>query len=116
MDAIQRELDIAEEYILAKLIGDINNPVLSNKIKILLSALNIDIVKTINEKLLMFEMLSKGYMTEDGYYDGQKISELISNLTGAQGVSLPNIKPIDIAIAIDDILNIGSIGKLLQNF
>lgn len=116
MDAIQRELDVAEEYILTKLIGDINNPILSNKIKILLKTFNIDIVETINEKLLMFEMLSRGYMTDDGYYNGEKISELISDSTGIQGINLPNIKPIDIAIAIDDILNIGSIGKLLQDF
>lgn len=115
MDAIQRELDVAEEYILSKLIGNPNNPIISNKIKVLLSAFNINAEKTINDKLLMFEALSKGYMTNDGYYDGKKISKVLSDIIGYSDINLPNIKPIDIAILLDNLLNIGEIGKLIQN-
>ena len=115
MDKIQKELDIAEEYILTKLIGNTCNPIISSKLKFLLSTFNINIENVINEKLLVFESLSRMYMTEDGYYDGNKLGELIGNLLNCEKINLPNIKPIDVAIFIDNLLNIDSIGKLIQN-
>ena len=113
---IQRELDKAEEYILNRLFGDYTNPQISNKIKFFLVAKNIDFETYINEKLQMFEEYSKDFINDNGYYDGEKLSKaLLTQFPMLQGLSIPNIKPIDLAIALDDLIGLSKLGSFIRD-
>jgi hypothetical protein len=112
---IQRELDIAEEYILNRLFGNAQNPQISNKIKLYLIANNIDFHKFLNEKILMIENMIKPIMLENGYLDGNKISKMLAvYIPDLQGLNLPNLRPIELVQLLDKILNLENIGNLLQ--
>ena len=114
-NTIQREIDLAEEYILDKLFGDYRNPQVSNKIKLLLIAKNTDFNSFINQKLLEVEELIKPIMLENGLIDGNKISKMIAvYLPDLQGLNLPNIRPIDLVKLLDKLLNLEKIGNFLQ--
>ena len=113
---IQRELDKAEEYILNRLFGDYTNPQISNKIKFFLVAKNIDFETYINEKLQMFEEYSKDFINDNGYYDGEKLSKaLITQFPMLQGLSIPDTKPIDLVVALDDLIGLSKLGGLIRD-
>lgn len=96
MNKIQEELDKAEEYVLNKLFVNANNPIVSSKIQMFCLMHNIDIVELINDKLKMYEDFSKNFMTEEGYYDGKKLTSVLSTkYPTLTGLEIPTMKPID---------------------
>lgn len=113
---IQRELDIAEEYILKRLFGSIDNPIISKKLQLFLIAKNINFDDFINEKIEIFEEFSKDFMTDDGYYNGNQLSKALAlKFPILQDIQLPNIKPIELARIIDNLIGLDSIGQMIQN-
>lgn len=112
----QIELDLAEEYLLKKLFGDVQNLQVSNKVKLFLIAKNIDLPMYINEKLQLFEAITKDFMTEAGYIDGSKISKVLALKNPVfNEINIPNMKPIEIIEIIDKIVNFDKIGEIIQN-
>lgn len=114
---IQKELDKAEEYVLNKLFGDINNPVISKKLQFILVAKKVDFDKFINEKIEIFEELIKDFINDDGYLDGEQISKMLAiQFPELKGLLLPDIKPLELAKLIDNIVGLEAIGQFIQNF
>lgn len=113
---IQRELDKAEEYVLNKLFGDYTNPQISNKIKFFLVAKNIDFETYINEKLQMFEEYSKDFINDNGYYDGQKLTKILTTqYPFLQGLNIPDTKPLDLVKALDELVGLDKLGSLIRD-
>lgn len=116
MSDIQTELDKAEEFVLTKLIGNVNNPIISNKIQIFCIMRNIDIPQTINEYINKFEELSKPFMTEEGYYDGKKLSSALAlKYPSLTGLEIPTMRPIELFTILDSLIGFDSIGNIIQN-
>lgn len=114
-EAIQKELDIAEEYILAKLIGNIKAPIISPKIKFYLKMRGISIESIINENIAMFEAYARDFMNDSGYFDGAKISSmLVAYAPFLEGVYVPNFKPIEAVLLFDRFIKLEKIGKVIQ--
>ena len=113
-NTIQRELDLAEEYVLTKLFGDSSTITINGNIKLIATLAKVNIEETINKWIEMFETFSKAYMTEDGYYKGESITELLESLTGIKGFNIPSFKPIDIAVTLDKIINLEGLGHFIQ--
>ena len=112
---IQRELDKAEEYILQILFKDVKNPVLSNKVKLFLIAKNINFDDWINHKIMIFEEFSQDFMTENGYYNGEKLTKALTlKYPVLEGIQIPDIKPIDLFKLLNELLCIEQIGQLIQ--
>ena len=113
---VQRELDRAEEYVLTALFGDINRPKISPKVQLFLVAKNISFDDFINEKIAIFEDFSKEFMNDEGYYIGEKLSKTLSiQFPQLQGLEIPDIKPIDLFKTLNQLINIESIGQMIQN-
>lgn len=113
---IQRELDIAEEYVLTRLFGSVDNPVISKKLQLVLIAKNINFDDFINEKIEIFEEFSKDFMNEDGYYNGNQLSRALAlKFPLLQDIQLPNMKPIELVKMLDSVINLDSIGQMIQN-
>ena len=114
---IQSELDIAEEYILSKLFGDIYNIKLGLVVNTVLNLKGVNLHNLINQKILEFENKIKPYMTETGYIDGNKLTETLTNkfviLKGC--ITFPTLKPIEYAKILDEMIGIEAIGMLLKN-
>ena len=114
---IQRELDRAEEAILTKLFGDINNPKISPKLQMAMSIKGINFDEFINEKIEMFEAFINDFMLEDGYLDTEKIKRVLaSKYPALEGVNFPSMRPIDLVNIIDSFFPIEAIGKMIENF
>lgn len=113
---IQRELDRAEEYVLTALFGDVNNPRISNKIKFFLIAKNINFDDYINTRIAMFEEFSQDFMTDEGYYDGDKLTKALKlQFPLLEGLNIPNMKPIDFFKMLDKLVGLETIGQMIQN-
>ena len=114
---VQRELDKAEEYIIKALFKNVNNPILSNKIRLLLVAKNIDFDKYVNNAIMIFEEFSQDFMKENGYFDGEKLTKaLLIKYPSLKGLNIPDMKPIEILKVIDNFVNLETIGDFIQNF
>ena len=112
---IQRELDRAEEYVLSTLFGDITHPHISPKIQLFLVAKGISFEDFINEKINVFEEFSKDFMNEDGYYIGDKLSKaLITQLPILEGLNIPDTKPIELLKALNQLVGLENIGRMIQ--
>lgn len=113
---IQKELDKAEEYVLNKLFGDARNPIISKKIQLFLVAKKIDFETFINKKIEIFEEFAKDFITDDGYFDGEQIAKLlIVQFPELRGLTLPNMKPIELAKTLDNLIGFDSLGNIIQN-
>lgn len=113
---IQRELDMAEEYVLNKLFGDYTNPQISNKIKFFLVAKNIDFETYINDKLQKFEEYSKDFMKDNGYYDGEKLTKILTaQFPILQGIAIADIKPIDLFVMLDELIGLEQLGSFIRD-
>lgn len=118
-DLLQQELDIAEEYILTKLFGDINNIRLNAVPNWLFTQFTKGkkFEDFLNENIQKLEFICKGFMTENGYIEGNRISEIISDkapiLKGC--VNLPTLKPIDYAKMLDEVINFEALGHIIRN-
>ena len=112
---IQRELDRAEEYVLTLLFGDISNPRISNKLRFFMIAKGIDFDEFINEKIAIFEEFSQDFMTDEGYYDGDKLTKALKlQFSQLEGLNIPNIKPIDFFKMLDKLVGLEAIGQIIQ--
>lgn len=115
MDVKQNELDMAEEFVLAKLFGNAQTPVISKKWEILLALKGIDYRQKINDYLFLFEQFAKDVQKDNGMFDGQKISHIMTiQYPQLQGLNLPDIRPIDLARFIDGMINIEKLGAYLR--
>ena len=95
---IQKELDRVEEYILNQLFGDINNPVIDTKFQLFLAFKRKTFDEYINSKIEIFEELVKDYLREDGFLDGEKVSQMIViQYPILSGLKLPSARLIDYA-------------------
>lgn len=116
-NVIQSELDIAEEYILSKLFGDIYNIRLGMVANAVLNLKGVNLQDLINRKLLEIEDKVKPYMTETGYMDGNKLTETLTNkfpiLKGC--ITFPTLKPIEYAKILDELIGIEVIGQVLKS-
>ncbi len=118
-DLRQQELDLAEEYILAKIFGSVENIRLNTVPNWLFTQFSKGkkFEDFINENIQKFEFIAKGFMTENGYIDGNRVTEMIVNkatiLNGA--LSLPTLKPIDYAKMLDEIIGFEALGSILRS-
>ena len=114
---IQRELDRAEEYFLTKLLGDIEHPQIGIKLQLFLNANKINLTDYINEKIVIFESIAKNYMNENGYFNGEQISQaLVIKYPILQGLSLPDIKPIELLQVLDYLVGFDTLADWIKNF
>ena len=112
---IQRELDRAEEYVLTLLFRDIHNPKISNKLRLFLVAKGIDFDEFINNKIDIFEEFSKDFMNEDGFYIGEKITKAITiQFPQLEGLHIPDIKPIELFKALNQLVGLEALGQMIQ--
>lgn len=115
MDIKQQELDMAEEYILSKLFSNATNPVISKKWEAILILKNINYREKINEYLNIFEIFAKDLQKENGYFDGNKTTQLmILQFPYLQGLVLPDIRPIDFFRLVDNLIGLDKIGEIIQ--
>ena len=115
MDVKQNELDMAEEFVLAKLFGNAQTPVISKKWEILLALKGIDYRQKINDYLFLFEQFAKDAQKDNGMFDGQKISHIIAiQYPQLQGLVLPDIRPIDFFRLVDNLIGLDKIGEIIQ--
>ena len=115
MDVKQNELDMAEEFVLTKLFGNAQTPVISKKWEILLALKGIDYRQKINDYLFLFEQFAKDAQKDNGMFDGQKISHIITiQYPQLQGLVLPDIRPIDLARFLDGMINLEKLGAYLR--
>ena len=115
MDVKQNELDMAEEFVLAKLFGNAQTPVISKKWEILLALKGIDYRQKINDYLFLFEQFAKDVQKDNGMFDGQKISHLMTiQYPQLQGLVLPDIRPIDFFRLVDNLIGLDKIGEIIQ--
>ena len=113
---IQRELDRAEEYVLTLLFGDISKPKISNKLRFFMIAKGIDFDEFINDKIAIFEEFSQDFMTDEGYYDGAKLTKALQlQFPQLGGLNIPNIKPVDFFKMLDKLVGLETIGQMIQN-
>ena len=118
-DLIQTELDIAEEYILTQIFGCVDNVKLSGVANWLFTQLSKGkkFEQFINENIKKFEFLAKGFITENGYINGNSLSEMIIKkaplLNGC--INLPTLKPIEYAKMLDKIVNFQALGQIIRN-
>ena len=118
-DLRQQELDIAEEYILVKLFGSVDNIRLNTVPNWLFTQFSKGkkFEDFINENIQKFEFVAKGFMTDTGYIDGNRVTEMLTNkatiLKGA--LNLPTSKPIEYAKMLDEIIGFEALGNILRS-
>lgn len=112
---IQEELDLAEVYLLNRLIGDVNNPIIGPTLKLLTVVTGFNIDNFINNQIETIESRFKPLMDESGFIIGTKVKELLKEKgIPVDLISIPDFKPINLARVIDHFLNLESIGKIIQ--
>ena len=118
-DLIQTELDIAEEYILTQIFGSVDNVRLSGVANWLFTQLSKgkNFENFINENIQKLEFIAKGFITENGYINGNLLTEFIVKkapvLNGC--INLPTLKPIDYAKLLDEIINFQALGHIIRS-
>lgn len=110
-DLIQMELDMAEEHLLTCLFRDANNPQFNNTAKSFLMMSGKDPVSILNNSISQFETIVRPFLKENGYVDGNKLSQLIEIRFNKQ-VPIGDFRLIDVTRAIEPWLI--SLGSLLQ--
>lgn len=118
-DLIQTELDIAEEYILTQVFGSVDNVRLSGVANWLFTQVTKgkNFESFINENIQKLEFIAKGFITENGYINGNLLTEFLVKkapiLNGC--VNLPTLKPIDYAKMLDSIINFQALGTIIRS-
>lgn len=109
---IQSELDMAEEYILTCIFGNVQNPQINSTIKSFLALKGKDPIELINEYIDKFEAIVKPLLKSNGYVDGEKLSKLLE-IKLNQSISLTgDCRLIEVARVFEPQLK--SIGSLLR--
>ncbi len=117
-DLIQSELDIAEEYIITQIFGSVDNVKLSGTANWLFTQFTKgkNFTSFVNENISKFEFIAKGFISEDGYINGNSLTEIVTNkipiLNGC--LNLPTLKPLEYAKALDEIINFKALGEILR--
>ena len=116
-EVIQSELDKFEEYILAKIFGNINNLQCSEIIQLYLKLKNIKLEKFINNKIQMFEAFISDYMTSDGMVEGDRLTKyVIERYPALKGcITLPSLKLSEYAKIVDEIIGLDAVGHIIRN-
>ena len=118
-DLMQTELDIAEEYILTQVFGSVDNVRLSGVANWLFTQISKgkNFADFINENIQKLEFIAKGFITENGYINGNLLTEFLVKkapiLNGC--VNLPTLKPIDYAKMLDSIINFQALGTIIRS-
>ena len=116
-EVIQSELDRFEEYILAKIFGNINNLQCSEIIQLYLKLKNIKLEQFINKKIQMFEAFISDYMTSDGMVEGDRLTKyVIEKYPALKGcITLPSLKLSEYAKIVDEIIGLNAVGHIIRN-
>ena len=116
-EVIQSELDRFEEYILAKIFGNINNLQCSKVIQLYLMSKNIKLEQFINNKIQMFEAFISDYMTSDGIVEGDRLTKyVIEKYPALKGcITLPSLKLSEYAKIVDEIIGLNAVGHIIRN-
>ena len=107
----QNEMDMFEEHVLSCLFGDAHSPKVSGFIGTYLAFQGKNLEGVINETITSFENFANPLLTDNGFVDGGKLSNLIEQLFGYQ-VQIPNFRLIDISRKIEPWLR--TIGSIIQ--
>lgn len=119
-DLIQSELDVAEEYILTQIFSSIDNVKLTGLAGILFTQLSKgkNFENFINEQLQKLEFYARCFMTENGYVNGNALTEALTTkapiLKGC--INLPTLKPIEYAKMLDEFINFQALGHIIRSF
>lgn len=112
---IQEELDLAEVYLLNKLIGDVNNPTIGPTLKLLTVVTGFNVENFINNQIEAIESRFKPLMDESGFIIGNRVKELLKDKgIASETIIVPDFKPIDLVKVIDHFLNLENIGQIIQ--
>lgn len=112
---IQEELDLAEVYLLNKLIGDVNEPTIGTTFKLLKTVTGFDLVAYMNNQIEAIESRFKPLMDESGFIIGKRVKELLKDKgMASETITVPDFKPIDLVKVIDHFLNLENIGQIIQ--
>lgn len=117
-NVIQSELDAAEEYILTKIFGSLDNIRLNGASNWIFTQVTKgkNFQNFLNEYIQILEKIAKGFITENGYVDGNSLTEFVITkapaLRGA--LNLPTLKPIDYAKMLDEIINFEALGQIIK--
>ena len=117
-DLIQAELDIAEEYVLTRIFGSLDNVKLTGIAGFAFTQLSKgkNFENYINEQLQKLEFFARCFMTDNGYVNGLTLTEAITTkvpiLRGC--ISLPTLKPIDYAKMLDEFINFQALGQIIK--
>ena len=113
----QKELDLAEKFVLEKIFVSVNDIKVGPKLQFFLTAKGISLEDFINDNINIFENLIKDYMLESGEIDGVKVANyLIAINPNLQGLVIPNVKLIELAQFLDKLFNFESIGTKIRSF
>ena len=108
---IQMELDIVEEHLLTCLFRDANNPQFSSTAKSFFIMSGKDPIATLNSCISQFETLVRPFLKENGYVDGNKLSQLIEAKFNKQ-VPISDFRLIDVTRTFEPWLR--TLGALIQ--
>lgn len=112
---IQEELDLAEVYLLNKLIGDVNEPKIGITFKLIKTVTGFDLVAYMNNQIETIESRLKPLMDESGFIIGNRVKELLKDKgIASDTITVPDFKPIDLVKLIDHFLNLEYIGQIIQ--
>lgn len=102
---IQTELDLFETYILETVFTSSENPQLNGVVNTFLALRGIDFKEKLNAGITTFENFMKPLMTENGYVDGTKLSNILRTFVPEmQNTNIPNFRLIDVARKFEPIL------------
>lgn len=108
---IQMELDMVEEHVLSCLFRDAHNPQINNSIKSFLVMSGRNPIEIINKSIAHFENIARPFLKENGYVDGEKLSQLIAIRFNKQ-VPLGDFRLIDVTRMLEPWLI--TLGTLIQ--
>lgn len=112
---IQRELDKAEEYILEKLFGSVEDIKVTKNLELVFAFKGIDLNKEINKYIKIFEDFMSNFMLEDGFLDVEKFEKVICiQFPILHGLNLPSARLIDFIKEIEKIIPFEKIGAVIR--
>ena len=103
----QKELDLFEEHILSCLFQD------PQCLRMKLFLRGFITPKLLNDIIRKFETVSLPYLTENGYVDGKKLSNLVAaRFSFAKEIEIPDFRLIELSRGLEPLLK--AIGAMLQ--
>lgn len=118
-DLIQSELDAAEEYILTRVFGSIDNVKLPGIAGLIFNQISKgkNFETFINDNIKKLEFYARCFITDTGYINGTALTEVLTSkapiLKGC--INLPTLKPIDYAKTLDEFINFQALGQIIRS-